>query len=163
MATLTKHEPVLTYERPFEPADEREVQVYIPTTERGAHSRYAKVRPCKGTSCEEILWTINHFKQRTSGTGLNINGTDALRIFLETLGTVPREAYDDMVRGINKDNEVDDEDLEEDPFDKSFSTAMKHFILHIAEDSQAKESVIAAFGDNKTFLKPAEVSDREHQ
>ena len=55
MATLTKHEPVLTYERPFEPADEREVQVYIPTTERGAHSRYAKVRPCKGTSCEEIL------------------------------------------------------------------------------------------------------------
>ena len=39
-----------------------------------------------------------------------------------------------MVRGINKDNEVDDEDLEKDPFDKSFSTAMEHFILHIAED-----------------------------
>ena len=67
-----------------------------------------------------------------------------------------------MVRGINKDNEVDKDDLEQDPFDKSFSDAMEHFILHIAEDPQARESVITTFGDNKTFLKPADVSVREH-
>ena len=121
------------------------------------------MHPCNGTSCEEILWTINHFKQRISGTGLDLDRPDALRLILKTLGTVPREAYDDMVRGINKDNEVDDEDLEKDPFDKSFSLAKDNFILHIAEDPQAKESVVTAFGDNKTFLKPEDVPSREHQ
>ena len=59
-----------------------------------------------------------------------------------------------MVRAINKKNQGEDEegDLERDPFDKFFSRAMESFILHIAEDPQAKESVIAAFGDNKTFF-----------
>ena len=84
-------------------------------------------------------------------------------MFLETLGTVPREAYDNMVRGINEDNGVDEDNLENDPFNNSFSEAMEAFILHIAEDEQARESVIAAFGDNKTFLKPSDVSVREHQ
>ena len=94
---------------------------------------------------------------------MNINGADALRIFLETLGTVTREAYDDMVRGINEDNGVDEDNLENDPFNNSFSEAMEAFICHIAEDEQARESVIAAFGDNKTFLKPLDVSVRGHQ
>ena len=40
---------------------------------------------------------------------------------------------------------------------------MEAFILHIAEDPQAKESVVAAVGGNKPFLKPADVSVRAHQ
>ena len=77
-----------------------------------------------------------------------------------------------MVREINEeqddveeeeDEEEEEKDPERDPFEGSFSEAMDRFVLHIAEDPHAKESVIAAFGDNKTFLKPADVSVREHQ
>ena len=61
------------------------------------------------------------------------------------------------------DEENGEKELEKDPFEKSFSKAMESFILHIAEDPQAKESVVAAFGDNKTFLKPTDISVREPQ
>ena len=65
-----------------------------------------------------------------------LNGQHTLGLFLETLGTITRESYDDMVRAINKKNQGEGEegDLERDPFDKSFSRAMEAFILHIAED-----------------------------
>ena len=144
MATLTRHEPVLTYERSFEIGDEKEVSVYIPAA--NGKDRYAKVRPCNGTSCEEILWTINHFKQRVSGTGLDLEGPDTLRLFLETLGAVPREAYDDMVREINEEDDDSEEEEEEeekgperDPFEGSFLDAMDQFILHMQRIHKPKK------------------------
>ena len=173
MTTLSKYEPSLTYEPSFDTASSLESKKLVMTLgdedEKEKEYMSGKIRVCSSTTTEEVLYTYRIFKdfiqdvQSALKKGKELRKGQELSAFKQVLGPEARASFKDMVRNINSKDGKKGAALVSDPFDGDFDKAFKAFILHVVEDPEAKESVIAAFGDGKTFLKPADVSVRAHQ
>ena len=172
MTTLSKYEPSLTYESSFDksasPLQNKKLWFTVgKDKDKDLKSRH--VRICAGTTIEEILYTYRIFKnfmrdiKTTLKQGQKLESGDELAAFLSVLGPESRASYNEMIRGVNSKAGKTGDDLDADPYGGDFKEAFNSFILHAVEDPQAKESIIAAFGDGKTFLKPADISVRAQQ
>ena len=90
--------------------------------------------------------------------GQKTTDDDALTGFLTVLGPNPRATYSNLVTDTNIEAGTD----EMNPFEGDFSKAITAFISRIVEDPQAKDSTLAAFGDGRSFVKPPEVTVKDH-
>ena len=97
MTTLTKHEPVLTYERSYDLNSVPMQRVYLPQPS-GRSKMSVDIRKCLGTTCEEIIHTVIDFQQSVENLGLQMSSDKALGLFLSTLTTNPRGVYNEMIR-----------------------------------------------------------------
>ena len=155
MTTLTKYQPALTYVPSFDVTDVNSQRLYVVT---GKISKSQYVRQCMGTSPEEVLYTIILFRNTSSNMGQKATDKECLPNFLTVLGPSPRSVYSELV----DDKNADDETTAVDPFKGVYADAIRAFIARIVEDPQAKESTLAAFGDGKSFVKPADKSVKDH-
>ena len=152
MTTLTKYQPSLTYVPSFDIKETPILQRLYVTVNKVTKNQY--VRTCMGTTPEEILYTIILFNNTSSNMGQKPTDKEALPNFLTVLGPSPRSVYSELVSEVNAEEGT----TETDPFKGSFSNAITAFIEQIVEDPQAKESTLAAFGDGRSFVKPADSS-----
>ena len=143
MTTLTKYQPALTYVPSYDTKAVPEMQRLYITVKKITRSQY--IRTCKGTTPEEILYTLTVYKNTSANMGQKTSDDDALTGFLTVLGLIPRATYSGLVADTNVAAGTD----EMDPFAGNFKTAVTAFISRIVEDPQAKDSTLAAFGDGK--------------
>ena len=155
MTTLTKYQPALTYVPSFDVTEVTTQRLYVVT---GKLSKNQYVRQCMGTSPEEVLYTIILFRNTSSNMGQKATDKETHPNFLTVLRPSPRSVYSELV----DDKNADDETEAVDPFNGVYANAIRAFIARIVEDPQAKESTLAAFGDGKSFVKPADKSVKDH-
>ena len=156
MTTLTKYQPALTYVPSYDTKALPEMQRLYITVKKITKSQY--IRTCKGTTPEEILYTLIVYKNTAANMGQKTSDDDALTGFLTVLGPISRATYSDLVVDMNVAAGTD----EMDPFEADFTKAVTAFIARIVEDPQAKDSTLAAFGDGRSFVKPPEVTVKDH-
>jgi hypothetical protein len=152
MTTISKYESSLTYKPSFNANEERVNKKIYVTVDDQTKSQY--MRMCMGTSPEEVLFTIRSFKNTVLDMGLELTDKQALPTFLSVLGSNPRQLYSDMVEELPRSNRP--------AFNGDFKPATEAFIKAIVEDPKAKESVLIAFADGKTFAKPMDVEVKKH-
>jgi len=157
MTTLTKYQPALMYVPSFDVTENPILQKLYVTVKKISKNQY--IRTCMGTTPEEILYSIILFKNVAGNMGQQSTDDGALAGFLTLLGPSPRAVYSDLVIDTNTIAGVDEGT---DPYGGDFAKAMTAFVARIVEDPQAKDSTLAAFGDGKSFVKPADSTVKDH-
>ena len=157
MTTISKYESSLTYKPSFSVNEDRINTKFYVKVDGENKSQY--MRMCMGTSPEEVLFTIRSYKNTISDMGLELTDKQALPTFLSILGSNPRQRYSDMVA---EQPEATTTRSSQGAFNGKFKEATDAFIKAIAQDEKAKESVLIAFSDGKTFAKPMDVEVKDH-
>ena len=113
MTTVSDFDPVLKYERPFDPS-EGNTQKLVVYEASGTRYTSAHVRMYEGSSVEELLYTIRVFEDQADN--LNMPGDTYIKNFLRVLGPGARTKWKNMIKDIGQEFDADEWDEAREAF-----------------------------------------------
>ena len=148
MITITKYKPCLEYESPFDKEEGQTIKL-----KKGRTAKEGKIGLMTGSTAREVLYTIKAFKNKAEDASLSDN--ELMTYFMQCLGSKARDKWAQMMNWRGPNNQFE---LTKDGWDD----AKEAWILEYVKDTNAKETIIAAWSSTRDYFKPKEIGIDNH-